>query len=108
MPLASWLSRACVPMGLRSWLAAIGRIRGARLIGLARFATVDIFRIVSLRPNGHCEILQLFPNRTQFVDDLFGYLVFHTGRLPFYIPMGHLHWVGHSCIGSAGIPDSLY
>src|ERR1700719_3388560 len=77
MPLASWRSRAYVPMWFRSRLTGIARIRRARLIGLARLATVGVFRIASLRPHGHREILQFFPNQTQFVDDLFSYLVFH-------------------------------
>src|ERR1700676_3950285 len=85
MPLASWLSRAYVSMWLRSRVSSIAWVRRARLIGLARLATVGIFRIASLRPNGHCEILQFFPNQTQFVDDLFSYLVFHIGPFTFYI-----------------------
>ena len=81
MPLASWFSRAYVPMWLHSRVTRIARVRRARLIRLARLATVGIFRIASLRPNGHREILQFFPNQTQFVDDLFSYLVFHYGPL---------------------------
>ena len=68
-------------MWLRSRLTGIARVRRARLIGLARLATVGVFRIASLRPNGHREILQFFPNQTQFVDDLFSYLVFHIEPL---------------------------
>ena len=88
MPLASWLSRAYVSMWLHSRVTRIARVRRARLIGLARLATVGIFRIASLRPNGHCEILQLFPNQTQFVDDLFSYLIFHMAPFTFYISRG--------------------
>ena len=95
MPLASWLPRACVPMWLRSRLTGIARVRSTRLIGLARLATVGIFRIVSLRPNGHREILQFFPNQTQFVDDLFSYLVFHMDPCTFYIVRGNNSFSRH-------------
>ena len=88
MPLASWFSRAYVPMWLHSRVTRIARVRRAPLIRLARLATVGIFRIVSLRPNGHREILQFFPNQTQFVDDLFSYLVFHMDPCTFYIVRG--------------------
>ena len=88
MPLASWFSRAYVPMWLHSRVTRIARVRRSRLIRLARLATVGIFRIVSLRPNGHREILQFFPNQTQFVDDLFSYLVFHMDPCTFYIVRG--------------------
>jgi hypothetical protein len=81
MPLASWLSRACIPRWLRSRLAWIALVRGARLVGFARLTSVGVFRIASLRPNGHCEILQFFSDQTQFVDDLFSYLVFHMAPL---------------------------
>jgi len=70
-------------MWLHSRLAGIGRVRSVRLIGLARLASVGVFRIASLGPNGHREILQFFSNQTQFVDDLFSYLVFHIA--PFCI-----------------------
>jgi len=88
MPLASLLSRAYVPMWLHSRVTRIARVRRARLIRLARLATVGIFRIASLRPNGHREILQFFPNQTQFVDYLFSYLVFHPAPFTFYIACG--------------------
>jgi hypothetical protein len=96
MPLASWLSRAYVSMWFRSRLTGIARVRSTRLIGLARLASVGAFRIASLRPNGHREILQFFPNQTQFVDDLFSYLVFHieplqddpSAKVPEGIPPG--------------------
>jgi hypothetical protein len=81
MPLASWLSRAYVPMWLHSRVTRIARVRRTRLIRFARLATVGVFRIASFRPNGHREILQFFPNQTQFVDDLFSYLIFHIGPL---------------------------
>jgi len=88
MPLASWFSRAYIPMWLHSRVTRIARVRRARLIRLARLAAVGIFRIVRLRPNGHREILQFFPNQTQFVDDLFSYLVFHMDPCTFYIARG--------------------
>src|SRR5216683_2408999 len=83
MPLTSWLSGAYVPMWLHSRAAGIGQVRSARLIGLARFASVGIFRIASLRPNGHRKVLQFFSNQMQFVDDLFSYLVSHIAP-PWY------------------------
>jgi hypothetical protein len=98
MPLASWLSRAYVSMWLRSRVTSIAWVRRARLIGLARLATVGIFRIASLRPNGHCEILQFFPNQTQFVDDLFSYLVFHMAPFTFYIARGDNSFSGALCV----------
>ena len=73
----SWLSGAYVSMWLNSRVAGTGRVRNARLIELMRLASVGVFRIVCLGPNGHREILQFFSNQTQFIDDLFGYLVFH-------------------------------
>ena len=88
MPLTSWLPRARAPMWLRSRLARIARVRSTRLIGLARLASVGAFRIAGLRPNSHREILQFFPNQTQFVDDLFSYLVFHLAPFTFYITKG--------------------
>ena len=81
MPLTSWLSGAYVPMWFRSRLAGIARVRSARLIGLARLASVGVFRITGLGPNGHREILQFFSNQTQFVDDPFSYLVLHVAPL---------------------------
>ena len=95
MPLASWFSRAYVPMWLHSRVTRIARVRRAPLIRLARLATVGIFRIVSLRPNGHREILQFFPNQTQFVDDLFSYLVFHMDPCTFYIVRGNNSFSRH-------------
>src|ERR1700680_2707888 len=88
MPPTSWLSRAYVPMWLRSRLAGIARVRSARLIRLARLASVGVFRIASLGPNSHREILQFFSNQTQFVNDLFSHLVFHICPFTFYIARG--------------------
>jgi hypothetical protein len=81
MPLTPGLPGACVPMGLRTRLAGIGRVRSGWLIGLARLASVGVFGIARLGPNSHREILQFFSNQTQFVNDLFCYLVFHVAPL---------------------------
>ena len=81
MPLTSGLPWACVPEGLRSRLAGIGRVRSGWLIGLAGLTSVGVFGIARLGPNSHREILQFFSNQTQFVNDLFSYLVFHVAPL---------------------------
>ena len=54
----SWLSGVYVPMWLNSRVAGTGRVWNARLIGLTRLASIGVFRIVCLGPNGHREILQ--------------------------------------------------
>src|SRR4029077_12316607 len=53
-------------------------------------------RIASLRPNGHREILQFFPNQTQFVDDLFSYLVFHIELLNILHSPGRQFFLGRT------------
>jgi hypothetical protein len=93
MPLTSRFPGTGVPIGLRNRLSRIGWVRRARLIGRARLATVGVFRIANLRPNGHREILQFLPNQTQFVDDFFSYLVFHIGPPSHSTATAHKSWL---------------
>jgi hypothetical protein len=81
MPVASWLSCAYIPGRLPSGVARIALEWRSRRIGLTSFAAEVVIRIASLRSNRHREILQFFPNQTQFVDDLSGYLIVHIGSL---------------------------